>query len=67
MDPKPVPDFGAYSLAPADLGDGYFAPAAIDIDKNKVGSTKTVLYTPLVVYNKANLKNQFCWTLETIR
>lgn len=37
------------------------------LDKNKVGSTKTVLYTPLVVYNKANLKNQFCWTLETIR
>ena len=36
-------------------------------DKNKVGSTKTILYTPLVVYDKANLKDQFCWTLDTIR
>ena len=36
-------------------------------DKNKVGTTKTILYTPLVVYTKANLKNQFCWTLDTIR
>ena len=36
-------------------------------DKNKVGSTKSILYTPLVVYDKANLKNQFCWTLDTIR
>ena len=36
-------------------------------DKNKVGTTKAILYTPLVVYDKANLKNQFCWTLDTIR
>ena len=36
-------------------------------DKNPVGSTKTILYTPLVIYNKANIKNQFCWTLDTIR
>lgn len=36
-------------------------------DKNPVGSTKTILYTPLVVYNKDNIKNQFCWTLDTIR
>jgi len=36
-------------------------------DKNPVGSTKTILYTPLVIYNKDNLKNQFCWTLDTIR
>jgi len=35
-------------------------------DKNEVGSTKTILYTPLVVYNKDNLKNQSCWTLDTI-
>ncbi|HEY4192541.1 MAG TPA: sugar ABC transporter substrate-binding protein [Mesorhizobium sp.] len=36
-------------------------------DKNPVGTTKTILYTPLVIYNKDNLKNQFCWTLDTIR
>jgi ABC-type sugar transport system substrate-binding protein len=36
-------------------------------DKNPVGTTKTILYTPLVVYNKDNLKDQFCWTLDTIR
>jgi len=36
-------------------------------DKEKVGTSKTILYTPLVVYNKANLKDQFCWTLDTIR
>jgi len=36
-------------------------------DKNPVGSTKTILYTPLVIYNKDNIKNQFCWTLDTIR
>ena len=36
-------------------------------DKTKVGTIKSVLYTPLVVYNKANLKDQFCWTLDTIR
>ena len=36
-------------------------------DKNPVGSTKTILYTPLVVYTKDNVKDQFCWTLDTIR
>lgn len=36
-------------------------------DKNKVGSTKTILYTPLVEYTKDNIENQFCWTLDTIR
>ncbi len=36
-------------------------------DKNKVGSTKTILYTPLVSYTKANVKSQSCWTLDTIR
>lgn len=36
-------------------------------DKNPVGTTKTILYTPLVVYNKDNIDNQFCWTLDTIR
>ncbi len=36
-------------------------------DKNPVGTTKTILYTPLVIYNKDNIKNQFCWTLDTIR
>lgn len=36
-------------------------------DKAKAGATKTMLYTPLVVYTKDNVKNQFCWTLDTIR
>jgi len=36
-------------------------------DKNEVGTTKTILYTPLVVYDKDNLKNQSCWTLDTIQ
>lgn len=37
------------------------------LDKNEVGSTKTILYTPLVEYTKENLASQFCWTLDTIR
>ena len=36
-------------------------------DKNPVGTTKTVLYTPLVEYTKENIDEQFCWTLDTIR
>lgn len=36
-------------------------------DKNPVGTTKTILYTPLVVYTKDNIDKQFCWTLSTIR
>lgn len=36
-------------------------------DKNPVGSTKTILYTPLVEYTKENIEQQFCWTLDTIR
>lgn len=36
-------------------------------DKNPAGSTKTVLYTPLVEYTKANIDKQSCWTLDTIR
>lgn len=36
-------------------------------DKNPVGSTKTILYTPLVEYTPENIDNQFCWTLDTIR
>jgi ABC-type sugar transport system substrate-binding protein len=35
-------------------------------DKNKVGTTKSILYTPLVEYTKDNIKNQSCWTLDTI-
>lgn len=36
-------------------------------DKNPVGSTKTIHYTPLVEYTKANIDKQSCWTLDTIR
>ena len=36
-------------------------------DKNKVGTTKSVLYTPLVTYTRDNVKNQSCWTLDSIR
>ncbi len=36
-------------------------------DKNKVGTTKSVLYTPLVSYTRDNVKNQSCWTLDMIR
>lgn len=35
-------------------------------DKNPVGSTKTILYTPLRVYTKDSVKTQSCWTLDTI-
>lgn len=35
-------------------------------DKNPVGSTKTILYTPLREYTKDSLKDQSCWTLDTI-
>ncbi len=36
-------------------------------DKNKVGTTKTVLYTPLISYTRDNVKDQSCWTLDKIR
>jgi ribose transport system substrate-binding protein len=36
-------------------------------DKSKVGATKAILYTPLIEYTKDNIKDQFCWTLDTIR
>ncbi|WP_373084659.1 sugar ABC transporter substrate-binding protein [Sneathiella sp.] len=35
-------------------------------DKNKVGTTKTILYTPLVEYTKDNVDQQSCWTLDNI-
>jgi len=35
-------------------------------DKNSVGSIKTILYTPLKVLTKDSVKNQSCWTLDTI-
>jgi ribose transport system substrate-binding protein len=36
-------------------------------DKNKVGTTKSILYTPLVEYTRDNIEKQSCWTLDTIR
>ncbi len=36
-------------------------------DSNDVGSTKTILYTPLVEYTPENIDSQSCWTLESIR
>ncbi|WP_322867546.1 sugar ABC transporter substrate-binding protein [Aquicoccus sp. G2-2] len=36
-------------------------------DKNPVGSTKTVLYTPLVTYTPETLGDERCWTLDTLR
>ncbi len=36
-------------------------------DKNAIGTTKNILYTPLVEYTKDNIDKQFCWTLDTIR
>jgi ABC-type sugar transport system substrate-binding protein len=36
-------------------------------DKNAVGATKTVLYTPLISYTRDNVKDQSCWTLDKIR
>lgn len=36
-------------------------------DKGKASDTKTVLYTPLITYTKDNVKNQSCWTLDSIR
>lgn len=36
-------------------------------DKNPVGTTKSVLYTPLVTYTRDNVKDQSCWTLDKIR
>ncbi len=36
-------------------------------DKNPVGSTRTVLYTPLVTYTPETLGDEKCWTLDTLR
>lgn len=36
-------------------------------DGNPVGSTKTVLYTPLVAYTQEGLGDTQCWTLDSIR
>lgn len=36
-------------------------------DTNEVGSTKTVLYTPLVEFTKENVDRQSCWTLDMLR
>lgn len=35
-------------------------------DKNKVGTTKTILYTPLVELTKDNVDTYPCWTLDNI-
>lgn len=35
-------------------------------DKEKVGSTKTILYTPLKVFTKENVTPQSCWTLNSL-
>lgn len=36
-------------------------------DKNEVGSTKTVIYTPLVTYTPETLGDERCWSLDTLR
>ena len=36
-------------------------------DKEKVGTNKIVLYTPLVTYTRNNVMKQSCWTLDDIR
>jgi ABC-type sugar transport system substrate-binding protein len=36
-------------------------------DKNAVGSTKTVLYTPLVTYTPETLGDERCWSLDKLR
>lgn len=36
-------------------------------DTNEVGTTKTILYTPLVEYTAENVDQQSCWTLDTLR
>ena len=36
-------------------------------DKNDVGSTKTVIYTPLVTYTPETLGDERCWSLDTLR
>ncbi|TDE41144.1 sugar ABC transporter substrate-binding protein [Antarcticimicrobium sediminis] len=36
-------------------------------DTNEVGSTKTVLYTPLVEFTADNVDQQDCWTLDSLR
>jgi ABC-type sugar transport system substrate-binding protein len=35
-------------------------------DKEKVGTNKIVLYTPLISYTKDNVKEQSCWVLDNI-
>jgi ABC-type sugar transport system substrate-binding protein len=36
-------------------------------DKEKLGTNKIVLYTPLVTYTRNNVMKQSCWTLDDIR
>jgi ABC-type sugar transport system substrate-binding protein len=36
-------------------------------DKEKVGTNKLVLYTPLIAYTRETVKNQSCWVLDNIR
>ncbi len=36
-------------------------------DMNEVGSTKTILYTPLVEYTSENIDEQSCWTLDSMQ
>jgi ABC-type sugar transport system substrate-binding protein len=36
-------------------------------DKNEVGTTHTILYTPLIEYTPENIEQQSCWTLDTIQ
>ncbi len=35
-------------------------------DTTEVGTTKTILYTPLVEFTSENVDQQSCWTLDTI-
>jgi len=36
-------------------------------DGGRVGTSKSVLYTPLIAYTRANVADQSCWTLRQIR
>jgi ABC-type sugar transport system substrate-binding protein len=36
-------------------------------DTNEVGARKTVLYTPLVEFDKTNVDEQACWTLDSLK
>ncbi|TAL81861.1 MAG: sugar ABC transporter substrate-binding protein [Candidimonas sp.] len=49
-----------------DLTDLISAALQAEQNKEKVGATKTVLYTPLIEMTKANVKDHPCWSLKTI-